>query len=369
MIPDPKEFDGEGYIKTLPPEDKSNLTDLFKQKYRNIDIERIERDLENKINQQERETIESAQAIVGGFHPRRRGREGGSGFEFEFLSPLCEIGVDGGDLLMARADYNSLHLCIVTCEIGGENPQDWVKRINNIDSILDSGNIGKLKTQLDCSSHSVETLQYITLAREIDLQEFNYSTISHLVDVDNYSVWERNRENQEFRLVGGRLGHHDLADAVDSGFEYGSVGAPTIQYLIGSHSILPLEEVVFTLVSDNLNRADEYPQEFNQSEFRERYESSLQLGAEGNEYNELITQEVNRIISFGRKIDLIEDDPDEIESDRDYDLKFSGEKPHMAKQAVMDKYLKHEAPIERGGRAFERAKSEFDPSGTDLDQF
>jgi hypothetical protein len=369
MVPDPDEFDCEDYLETLPPEDKSDLTDLFEEKYRNIDVERVKKDLENKINQQEREIIESAQSIVGGFHPRRRGRDSSSGFEFEFFSPLCEIGVDGGDLLMARADYNSLHLCIVVCEIGGENPREWVTRINNIDDILDSDNLDRLKEQLDCSSHSVETLQYITLAREVDLQGFNYSNFNHLVDVDTHSIWERNREEREFRHLAGTLGHQDLADAIDSGFEYESVGAPTIQYLIGSHPILALEEAVFTLVYDNVSRGDEYPQEFEQSEFRDRYESSLQLGADGNEYDELVTEEVNKIISFGKKIDLIEDDSDEIDSNRDYDLKFSGEKPHMAKQAVMNKYLKHQAPIEHGNRAFSRAKSEFDPSGTDLDQF
>ena len=370
MVPDPEDFDDDGYLTALSRQDESDFRDLYSEKFSNIDSERIRTELHNQISQAEREIIESAQSIVGGFHPRRRSFQGASEFEFEFFSPLCELEVDGGDLLMARADYSSLHLCIVTCEVGGENPHSWVSRINNIWEHLNNDHIlDRLKRQLGCGSHTVDMTQYVTLAREIDLLEFEYSDIEHLVEPNNHTVWERNRDEQEFRYRGGSLGHQDLTDAIEQGFDYGSIGAPTIQYIIGSHPVLALEEVVYTLLTDHINRGDDHPQEFDRDEFKYRYESPLHLGAQGDEYDEVVRREVNRLLSFGERINLIEDDPEEIDSDRDYDLKFSGEKPHLAKKAVLRKFLDTETPIERGSRAYERAKRTFEPQSTNLDQF
>ncbi|MDB2276558.1 hypothetical protein PM022_18955 [Halorubrum ezzemoulense] len=370
MVPDPDIYDDDEFLRALSREDESDFRDLYSEKFSNIDLDRIRTELKNQISQIEREFIESAQSIVGGFHPRRRSAQGASGFEFEFFSPLCEVDVDGGDLLMARADYNSLHLCIVACEVGGENQYEWVRRINTIsDNLAAEGMLDRIQQQLGCSSHTVNRIQYITLAREVDLLEFEYSDIGHLVEPDNYSVWERNRENQEFRYRGGSLAHQDLTDAIYQGFDYGSIGAPTIQYMVGTHPVLVLEEVVYTLLTDHINQEDDHPQEFDRDEFRDRYESPLQLGAQGDDYDEVVNREVDRLLSFGSKINLIEDDPDEIDSSKDYDLKFTGEKPHLAKKAVLNKFLDHRSPIERGSRAFSRAKDAFEPQSTDLNQF
>jgi hypothetical protein len=160
-----------------------------------------------------------------------------------------------------------------------------------------------------------------------------------------------------------------LTDVIDQGFEYGSIGAPTIQYMIGTHPVLVLEEIVYTLLTDHINQKDDHPQEFDRDEFRNRYESPLQLGAQGDDYDEVVSREVDRLLSFGKEINLIEDDPDEIDSHRDYDLKFVGEKPHLAKKAVLSKFLDQRSPIERGSRAFSRAKDAFEPQNTDLNQF
>ena len=369
MAPDPEDYDSEGYLEALSRQDESDFLDLYESTFSDIDSDRVRTELSNRISQVEREIIESAQSIVGGFHPRRRSLQDASEFEFEFFSPLCELEVDGGDLLMARADYSSLHLCIVTCQVGGENPHSWVDRVNEISYHLeDSEILGRLKRQLGCESHAVDTIQYITLAREIDLLEFEYSNIEHLVEPDNYTVWERNRDEQEFRYRGGTLGHQDLTDAIEQGFDYGSIGAPTIQYIVGSHPVLALEEIVYTLLTDHLNESDDYPQEFDRSEFKQRYESPLHLGAQGNEYDEVVEREVDRLLSFGGHINLIETDSEKIDSERDYDLKFSGEKPYLAKKAVQRKFLNTEVPVERGRRAYGRAKESFEPQSTNLGQ-
>lgn len=370
MVPEPEQFDNTGYLRGLSLDDEDDFRDQFKENFRAIDSDRIKRDLENKISTIERERIESTQSVVGGFHPRRLSHTDSSEFEFEFCSPLCEIGVDGGDLLMARADYNALHICIVTCEVGGENPQEWISRVNGLGEVLsDERNRERLKRQLGCESHSLDTIQYLTLAREIDLQEFDYANISHLVEVENHCVWERDRENQEFRHRGGALAHQDLTEAIGQGFDYGAVGAPTIQYLVGSHPVLALEEVSYTLISDHLSEDDEFPQEFDREEFQMRFESSLELGAQGEEYEAVVNEETDRILDFGINIDLIEDEEEGIESSRDFDLKFSGEKPPMVKQAVMEKYLKAKTPLEQGERAFKKTKDEFEPRDSDLGEF
>jgi len=369
MVPDPEQFDDDNDLIELSPDEKESFDDLFEDCYRSIDEERVKQDLKNQINQGERERVESAESLVGGFHPRRRSQDT-SGFEFEFLSPLCELGIDGGDLLIARADYNGLHLCVVTCEVGGENPQEWIRRVNRVCENVSRDEIReRLKAQLQSSEKTVQSVQYITLAREVDLQEFNYSNIGHSVEANNHCVWERDRDNKEFRHRGGNLAHQDLTGAIEQGFDYGSIGAPTIQYLIGSHPILALEEVGFKLIYDHRSEDNDHPQEFNRNEFRHRYESLLELGAEGEEYDQVVSDEVSRILQFGIDINFIEDDPDEIDSTRDFDFKFSGEKPTMAKRAVMSKYLKKQTSLERGRRAFDIAQDQFDHIDSDLDRY
>ncbi|CAM3023148.1 hypothetical protein HASA104033_12115 [Halobacterium salinarum] len=129
----------------------------------------------------------------------------------------------------------------------------------------------RLMNQLNSPDRSIASIQYVTLAREIDLTEFEYSRISHLVEVDNYAVWERDRENQEFVHRGGELAHQDLVNCLDNGFEYGRIGAPSVQYLVGSHPILALEEVLYTLVADHRSADDDdYPQEFGRVAKRSR---------------------------------------------------------------------------------------------------
>ena len=368
--PDPADFDDRGLLQELGRDDEADFREEYQDAFSDISAERIRNDLKNTVVQNAREMVESAQALVGGFHPRRAATGQNSEYQFEFMSPLCGIGEDGGDVLLARTDYHSLHLCIVACEIGGETRQDWIQRINGVGELLREQDYRSLLTnQLNCPDRTIATIQYVTLAREIDLVEFEYSRIGHLVEVDHYAVWERNRENQEFVHRGGDIAHQDLVHSLNDGFEYGRIGAPSIQYLVGSHPILSLEEVVFTLIADHRTLDDDNPQEFTREEFRERFESPLEIGPQGDEYDSVISSEVDRILEFGKEIGLLEDDPDEIDSDCDYDIKFSGEKPTKAKEEVVEKYLSFETPYERGRRAFEQAESRFEAEYSSLDDF
>jgi hypothetical protein len=369
-VPDPADFDETGLLKDLPRDDEEDFREQYESKFTDISADRVRGDLRNTVIQNARELVESVQALVGGFHPRRSVTGENSEYEFEFLSPLCELGKDGGDILLARTDYHSLHLCIVACEIGGESRQDWVQRINQIgERLRDPSHRDRLTDQLNSPERSIDTIQYITLAREVDLTEFEFSRIEHLVDVENYAVWKRDRENQEFAHCGGELAHQDLVNCLDGGLEYGQIGAPSIKYLIGSHQVLALEEGVFTLVADHRSDDDDHPQEFTRDEFRERFEQPLEIGPQGDSYNSLIDSEVDRILEFGTKIGMLSDDEEELDTPRDYDIKFSGEKPTKAKGEVVEKFLAHETPRERGRRAFELVEREFEGDYSSLGDF
>ena len=370
-VPDPSEFDDSGILKELSSHDRDEFTEEFEAIYSEIDREKVESYLKNSVVQSAREKVETIQSLVGGFHPRMSARgNGGSEFEFEFLSPLSEIGEDGGDILLARADYRSLHIAIVAVEIGGENKQEWVRRINEIGNLFQQPNIReRILEQLGSTSLSLGTIQFVTLAREVDLAEFEFPRISHLVNVDNYAVWERNRDEQTFLHKGGQIAHQDLTSALGNGLNYGGVNAPSIKYLVDSHPLLPLEELVFNLIFQHRSDNNDHPQEFETTEFRDMYESMLEVGAKNGEYNELIDKEVNRILDFGVDIGMLEDDQDELDTRRDYDIKFNGEKPPKAKDAVEEKFLKYEAPREQGQRAFHMAQESFEPADTDLDDF
>ncbi|MEF8773004.1 hypothetical protein [Halodesulfurarchaeum sp.] len=369
--PGPSDFDDSGILEDLSPHDEEGFTEEFKSIYSEIDENRVREHLKNSVIQPSREKIETVQSLVGGFHPRMASRQNGaSEFEFEFLSPLSEIGEDGGDILLARADYRSLHLAIIAVEIGGESKQEWIRRINHIGDMFDDGDIrSRIRTQLGSSSRSIETIQYVTLSREVDLAEFEYSRLAHLVEVDDYAVWERNRSQQTFNHSGGRIAHQDLTSTLESGLNYGGLNAPSIKFLIGSFPVLALEEMVFDLIYMHEADDDDHPQEFTQDEFQVLFESMIELGAQDQEYDELIENEVNRVLDFGLDIGMLSDDPDEINSQRDFDIKFQGEKPPKAKEEVVEKFLKTESPRERGRRAFSRTRENFEPDDSDLDDF
>lgn len=369
-IPDPEQFDESGVLDGLSPHDEAEFRQQYERNYRNIDEESVRENLKSNVLENARELVKSAQSLVGGFHPRRASSEPNTEYEFEFLSPLCEIGEDGGDILLARTDYHSLHICIVACEIGGEDRAEWVDRVNSIGELMSQNHIrSRITEQLNRPDRAIDSIQFVTLAREVDLVEFEYAEIDHLVDVNHYCVWERDRENQEFNHCGGDIVHQDLINCLDGGLEYGTIGAPTIRYLVGSNAVLPLEEVIYTIIADHLHQDDEHSQEFRRGEFIDRYQSPPQLGAQGDEYDAVIDEEVTRIIEFGLEIGLLNDDAEEIDPPRDYDIKFPGEKPTQAKGEVVEKYLTRETPLERGRKAFTITDNGFESEDTGLDDY
>ena len=77
---------------------------------------------------------------------------------------------------------------------------------------------------------------------------------------------------------------------------------------------------------------------------------------------------VDSLLDTGTKIEVFVDDPDRVQSSRDYRILFRGRKATVAKDAADRKYLDEMAVEKRKERAFDEVSDEFSPNQARLDE-
>lgn len=362
-------LDTKGYYDTLSKQDKERFEKQFNKTRRNIDFESAKSQAENVFNRRHVEHLRLVEDIASGFDPADN-VETNEGFEFVATDPLCETTRTEADVLLVNADYNYVYPCIIFCETEAERSGEWVAHVNEASKVFnESRNQDKLLLQIERPGKEVGGIQYAILTRSQDYRRVDFQELATNCEVEFVSLWVSSRWEQELWHEEGQLVHQQLGERLEDKIDSG-LSNIEINYKIGSHPVLSLRQVLFEII-DGAADSDEYPLEFNRRDFAESFEGGLQILSSGNERDELVESEVNRLLKTGNEIGILSDKGDRINSDRDFRIVFSGGSgPEDAKRATEEKYIDTKSEEEADVIAFRRTKNQFDPKdSTDLDEF
>jgi len=112
---------------------------------------------------------------------------------------------------------------------------------------------------------------------------------------------------------------------------------------------------------------DEYPLEFNQSDFRDRYKEKLQIWCTEQTKKEIVDNQVAEILELAEQIGIIKEDTNSV---RDYRISYQGgDEPLAAKNATESKFLEEATEIRKKSLAYESASEQFDSRQAELGDF
>ncbi|OIB56147.1 hypothetical protein [Natrialba sp. SSL1] len=377
---DPYYFDDEDWINTLGRGDKSDFEDLFDEKYSEIDEDRAKASVKTRFERNGEPEHRLFRAIVDAFSPNGSAEGSDSGFETTIINPLYEFGQESAEILLAKKQVRSVHLCFVCCEIGGENYDKWRSNINKVESVLQSeGNRTALKNHLDCEGLDLKTVQYLTITRDRDLMDVDMDVLKLGTTPDNYAVWklmeselpgseDQDDEDQIVKHHDGNIEHPDLHEVAVDGLDYTLVDNDDIRFSLTSHPIFPLGDVFLQILLNQIGSND-HPDEFNKSNFISVYRDKIQLGENRDELDEVLDTKIREILQLACDADILQEEGEEFDTERDYRLVWDSDEPKDIKDAVREKYFKYKAPEQRGSLAFDRAKDEFERVESQLDGF
>lgn len=376
---DPHHHDEDDWIETLGRGDQSNFKDLFNEKYREIDEERAKVSLEKQFERTSEEEHRLFKAIVDAFSPKRNAAGSDSGFETTIINPLYEFGQEQSEILLAKKQVRSMHLCFVCCEIGGEQYDQWRENINTIDSIFGSiDHREALKKHLDCADLDIKTVQYLTVTRDRDLIDVDMDVLKLGTTPDNYAVWKLmeselpgSAEDEEDQLIkhhDGSVEHPNLLEVAVDGLDYTLVDNNDVRFALTSHPIFPIGEVCLQIYLDQLGNT-EHPDEFNELDYTETYRSKIQFGENRDEIESELSEKSGNLLELSCNADILQEEGEEFDTDRDYRLVWESNEPKDIKDMVRYKYFKFKAPEQRGRMAYTRAREDFDRVESQLDGY
>ena len=377
---DPYYFDEEDWIETLGRGDKSDFIDLFKDKYSDIDEDRAKASVKTHFERNGEPEHRLFRAIVDAFSPNGSAEGSNSGFEATIINPLYEFGQKSAEILLAKKQVRSVHICFVCCEIGGEDYEKWRLNINRVESILQSEDKREvLKKHLECEGLDLKTVQYLTITRDRDLMDVDMDVLKLGTTPDNYAVWklmeselpgtdDQNDEDQIIKHHDGNIEHPDLREVAVDGLDYTFVDNDDIRFELSSHPIFLLGEVFLQIYLNQFGDKD-HPDEFNKSDFGSAFRDKIQIGENRDELEEIFESKTTDLLELACDSDILQEEGEEFDTERDYRLVWDSDEPKDIKDAVREKYFKFKAPEQRGSLAFQRAKEEFERAESQLGEF
>ncbi|WP_439026087.1 hypothetical protein [Haloarchaeobius sp. DT45] len=378
---DPEPFDENDWIKNeLGKGDQERFNKLFDKKYREIKKEDAIQGVKNSFEQSGLPHYRLFKAVVDGFSPDSRAEGSASGFETRVVNPLYERGQTAAEILLAKPQpgSSSVHICFVSCEIGGENSQEWRQDINQVQDVLESSdNRQHLKEQIQCDDLDIRTVQYLTVSRDRDLFDIDMDVMKAGTNPENYALWEfveielpeteeEKEENETIRHYDGEVAHPDLARVGEEGIDYSLVQNDDIRYSLTTHPIYPIGIICLEIYTSNQGH-DDFPKQFYREEFVEEYKNKIYLGQVTEEIEHIIQGKVAELLTLAVDSNMLDDDDDDLE--RDYKIKWPSDDAGDVKEMVKSKYYKHNASDKRGELAFERARENFQKEEQSLDEY
>jgi hypothetical protein len=372
---DPTPFDDNDYFESLGRGDKKRFRRLFSSKYSEIDIGRARESYKSTFQATDAPEHDLFKDIVDAFSS---GHAAGnrSGFETTIINPLCEFGETGADVLLAERNPTGVHLCFVSCDVGGENPRAWREAINNACSLLESeDHRERLLSHIQCSDLGIRTVQYMTFTRDRDLVDMDMEVLKVGTDPDNYAIWKMieaelptdDEEDKNILFHDGYIEHSDLRQLSQDGIDPTVAENDDIKYCLTTHPVFPLGEVCLQLYLDKEGIEDE-PEEFTRREFERTYKERVHFGANRSRIDWIVSETIDSLLEIGCDYGILEDGEDEVEK-REYRIMWDTEDAGDIKDVVKQKYFKGKAPEEMGYLAFERTRDEFEPKESGLDEF
>ncbi|MFC6763553.1 hypothetical protein [Natrinema soli] len=362
--------DVDAHINRLKEEDQGPFRAAYEEYREEIRDEEVEATIDQRLYRW-RKHVDLVVSVASGFSPDTDSIGDESRFIFHSTDPLTQISSSGADVLLARNELRRIHLCVVVCEIGDERVGDWVDNVNNSYSMFEEdSSLDRICDQLGFPEKDIGEVQYVLLSRKTDLQGLPLNDISNRVMPDKFAIWsaETTEESEICHEYGNHI-HRDLRDIADGCFDWAFFGENPIKYTLETHPVIPLKKVIFGLVrAKKTFGTDPEPLEFNKEDFREKYESYLQIGCNGDRKESLVREATADIFELGEQIGIFSTETNTV---RDYRIMFPGrsEDPLEAQEAVKEKYISLAKEVQRTTLAFERANTDFDSLQADLDKW
>lgn len=372
---DPAPFDDEDRYATMGRGDQRDFRKLFTKKYNSIDVERAKASYKSTFEATGAPEHHLFKDVVNAFSSNHAAAGSNSGFETTIVNPLIEFGDPGAEVLLAAKHPTGVHLCFVSCNVGGENPQVWRDEINATSDLLESADHREeLLSHIRCAGLGIRTAQYLTFTREHDLVDVDMDVMKLGTDPDNYAIWKlieselpTDEEDKEIKLHDGHIEHPDLRRLSQDGIDPTLAENDDIRYCLTTHPVFPLGEVCLQLYLDKEGIEDE-PEEFERSEFSRVYREKIHFGENREGVEPLVSEEVSSLLKTAVEYEILEDDEDEVK-EGDYRIRWDTEDAGDIKDMVKDKFFKGKAPQEMGDLAFERAIDQFEREESALTDF
>jgi hypothetical protein len=369
----PSNYDN-GYYEQLGPQDKSDFEKLFKKKVRSIDEERARESYERSFESKFEEEYRLFRDVVNAFS------SGHAGFEATIVNPLYEFGDANAEVLLAKPQANSVHLCFVSCGVGGHNYTDWISGVNETYELSNRSDIIEgLKEHINCSDLTLGSVQYVTMTRDVDLPDANVRILKSGTEPEYYAVWkllrtsdynESTHEMEEAKTIkyhDGRMAVPDFKKICQQGIDPKAADNDDIKYSITSHPVFSVGEVCLDLYLSKLGN-DDHAKEFYLEEFESTYLDNIHFGNDRGSMVTIAEDKIASLLDFGLKHGILKEDPDVVE-ERDYKIMWGSEDAGAIKSMVREKFIDSKVPEETGELAFSRAKEVFEEGEHSLDDF
>jgi hypothetical protein len=359
-LEDPRTFDDDGYFDDLIPQNQKRFENEFTGNLKKFDREAIHRKQLTTFDEC-KEHLKLLGAVTAGFHPRGGSGSDESGFNYLGVNPPCSVERTPADAILVKNEYNGTYICVVCCEIGGEDQAEWVENVNEVKQVFDSGeNRELLKEQLGIDADEI-AMQYTTLTRSDDAVSMDYSVLNRNCNAETYAVWVADVEEKWMAHEAGPFVHSKLRKPFQDRLDYTRREDP-LKYVVGTHPVFPLEDLVHRIVKEKFLFDRENKSEFTREDFIDRFDENLQIRCSGDRRQEFVAGEAEGLIDMALKTGVFSEEDGDLNSD-EYDLRvmYSGTRgPDRAEKAVKPKYMENVADVLVGQRAYNKTRNEFD---------
>jgi len=365
--------DVEAFLERLKDEDRDPFRNRYEENLDDLDEEEVESIISTSINEKELHTG-LVKAVASGFSVNTDSRGDKSKFSFHSTDPLCRQRPSEADALLVRSEDRRVHFAVVICEVGEGSVPTWTDNVDSAyDVFEDSSSADVIKESMGMEDKDTGDMQYILLAPKSDLNSIPYNKLADNVQPDRFAIWSGKIDDpSELCHEYGNNIHKDLRDIGTGCFDWASEAENPIKYTASSHPLIPLKEVTFEIIREKkIFENDEHPLEFNKDEFRDEYESHLQVKTKEEIVDKIVRDQASEIFELAEQIGIYSYLKSDTKTVRDYRVMYPGntDDPLDAKKSVESKYRDVAVEKKKEELAFDDAKQGFETLQSGLDKW
>lgn len=365
--------DVEAFLERLKDEDRDPFRKRYEDNLDDLDDEEVESIISTDINESQLHTG-LVKAVASGFSVKTDSLGDNSKFTFHSTDPLCRRKPSEADALLVRSEDRRVHFAVVICEVGERSVHTWTKNVDSAYDVFESSNSASaIKKSMGMEDKDTGDVQYILLAPKSDLNSIPLSKLANNVQPDRFAIWSGKIEDpSELCHERGNNIHKDLKDIGTGCFDWASEAENPIKYTAGTHPLIPLKQVTFEIIREKkIFEKDDHPLEFNKDEFRDEYESHLQVKSKEAIIEKIVRQQASEMFELAEQIGIYSSLKSDRKTVRDYRVMFPGntDDPLEAKKCVEEKYREVAVEKKKEELAFEDAKEGFETRQSGLEDW